>query len=51
MAERGYEAVVKVLLATEKVEANPKDNYGWISLSWERRTGTRRGEGEGSARR
>lgn len=38
----GHEAVVKVLLATEKVEANPVDNYGWISLSWERRTGTRR---------
>jgi ankyrin repeat protein len=33
-AERGHEAVVKLLLAKDAVDINSKDLYGWTALSW-----------------
>ncbi|KAI9781186.1 MAG: hypothetical protein M1839_006294 [Geoglossum umbratile] len=33
-AEKGHEAVVKLLLATEKVDLDSKDSYGQTPLSW-----------------
>ncbi|KAL8365088.1 hypothetical protein RB595_004080 [Gaeumannomyces hyphopodioides] len=33
-AENGHEAVVKLLLATGRVDVDAKDNNGWTPLSW-----------------
>jgi ankyrin repeat protein len=33
-AKRGHEGVVALLLATEKVDADSKDNYCQMPLSW-----------------
>ena len=32
-AEKGDEAIVKLLLETGKVDADSKDNFGWTPLS------------------
>ncbi|KAM3433601.1 hypothetical protein MY4824_005905 [Beauveria thailandica] len=32
-AESGYESIVRLLLAMEKVDVNAKDHYGWTPLS------------------
>ena len=38
-AWNGHEAVVKMLLDTEKADVNSKDNYGWTPLSWAAKNG------------